>query len=93
MKGRYSQEFKNKAVSLVLEQGNSVQAVAHEMGVSDKSLYNWLAKARPSGSSGHQVCDEIDRLKAELRQVKAERDILKEASVFFSVESEKNTHS
>jgi transposase len=34
---------------------------------------------------------ELKRLKAELKRVTQERDILKEATVFFANESKKNT--
>lgn len=46
MRNKYPQEFKDEAVRQVLEQGHSVVSVAKRLGVTDKSLYNWVTKAK-----------------------------------------------
>ena len=47
MKGtRYTDEFKAEAVKQVIDRGYGVIEVAHRLGVSDKSLYVWLKRAR-----------------------------------------------
>jgi transposase len=50
MKKKYPDEFKQEAVRKVLEKGFSVLSVAKRLGISDKSLYYWVNKAknRPS---------------------------------------------
>lgn len=40
----YPQAFKNEAVLMVLEQGNSVADAAESLGVSTSQLYNWKVK-------------------------------------------------
>jgi transposase len=39
---RYTQEFKREAVAQVTTRGHSVPSVAKRIGVSSKSLYDWV---------------------------------------------------
>ncbi|WP_105169754.1 IS3 family transposase [Pseudoalteromonas sp. T1lg23B] len=77
MRNKYPQEFKDEAVRQVIEKGYGVCDVAKRLGITDKSLYNWVAKAKKSPAKNDEL-DEIKRLKAELKRVTEERDILKE---------------
>jgi len=83
---RYTEEFKLGAVAQVTDKGHSVTSVAGRLGVSTKSLYDWVKRYGDEpdtmGSSAEQV--EIKRLKAELKRVTEERDILKKATVYFA---------
>ena len=93
---RYTEEFKIEAVNQVVQRGYSVPEVADRLGVTAKSLYDWIKKygdpdAQHKTISGQQ--DELRRLKAELRRVTEERDILKEAAAYFAGESRKSTRS
>ena len=90
---RYSPEFKDEAVRQVTERGHSVQEVAARLGVSSHSLYKWVKAVRPSKGEqrGDELLDakkEILKLRAELRRVQEERDILKKAAAYFARESE-----
>jgi transposase len=91
---RYNDEFKIAAVKQITQEGHSVNSVAERLGITTKSLYNWRAKFgdnSPAYQSQKSSDDELRRLKAELKRVTQERDILKEAAVFFAGESKKNT--
>lgn len=93
---RYTEQFKIEAVKQVTERGYPLAEVAKRLGVTSKSLYDW--KARYGESSGEYQQnkashDEIKALKAEVKRLTMERDILKEAAAFFAVESKKNTRS
>ena len=93
---RYQEEFKIEAVKQVIDRGYKIGEVAKHLGVTPKSLHNWINKYENSSSqhkelSAHQA--EIRRLKAELRRTTEERDILKEAAAFFANESRKGTRS
>lgn len=93
---RYTEEFKIQAVKQVTEQGHSIPEVAKRLGLTAKSLYDWKAKyADQAGQYQKDRAVEAENraLKAELRRVTMERDILKEAAAFFAVESKKNTRS
>ena len=86
---RYTEEFKAEAVKQITERGYSVKEVSERLGVSVKSMYTWLREAK--GSSKDRKLDttrqEIARLKADLKRVEEERDILKKATAFFAKES------
>ncbi|GAC11830.1 IS3 family transposase [Paraglaciecola chathamensis S18K6] len=89
---KYPDEFKQETVRQVIEKGHSVPDVAKRLGISDKSLYYWICKAKaPLSQSTEQ--EEIRKLKAELKRVTEERNILKEAAVYFASESKKSTRS
>ena len=75
---RYTEEFKREAVSQVVERGHSVTSVASRLGVSTKSLYDWKKRYAGDGGDARQAkdADELQALRAELRRVTEERDIL-----------------
>ncbi|MFT5212035.1 MAG: transposase [Flavobacterium sp.] len=88
---RYTEEFKIAAVKLVTDNGYSIADVAKRLGVTTKSLYTWRDRYGESAEQyqAKQTSNEaLRKLKAELK-----RDILKEAAVYFAVESKKNTPS
>lgn len=93
---RYTEEFKIAAVKQLTEGGHSVSDVALRLGVTTKSLYDWKERFGESSAAYQErkaEQDEVRRLKAELKRVTQERDILKEAAVFFAGESKNNTRS
>jgi transposase len=88
-KQRYTEEFKLEAIKQVTERGHAVADVATRLGVSSHSLYAWI-KRYGDGSDTAQAKDhqeENKRLKAELRRVTEERDILKKAAAYFAKQS------
>lgn len=88
---RYSEEFKREAIKQITEGGYAVADVARRLGTTTHSLYAWLKKydsqAKQTGQS-HEQKEEITRLKAELKRVTEERDILKKAAAYFAKESQ-----
>ena len=92
MRKRFTQEFKQDAVSQVTERGFPVVEVAERLGVSTHSLYKWVREySKHGGGSGGQLnasAEEIRKLKAELRRVTEERDILKKAARYFAKASQ-----
>lgn len=85
---RYTDEFKRDAVAQVKERGYSVKDVSERLGICTKSMYDWIGKLHhnePEPTS--EDAGEIRRLKAELRRVTEERDILKKATVYFAKEA------
>jgi transposase len=46
MNKKYPDEFKQEAVRQVVEKGYSVSDVSKRLGISDKSLYYWVSKAK-----------------------------------------------
>jgi transposase len=85
---RYTDEFKQEAVRQVTDRGHSVADVAGRLGVTTHSLYAWIRRfGGPDGAALAGQQSEITRLKAELRRVTEERDILKKAAAYFAKES------
>ena len=88
---RYTAEFKAEAARQVTERGYPVREVAQRLGVSTWSLYDWVRAYRKTGApvdtQAQDAAAEIRRLKAELRRVTEERDILKKATAYFAKQS------
>ena len=92
-KQRYTAEFKDEAVRQVIERKHPVQEVAERLGVSSHSLYKWVKDIRPTKDElrSDELLDakkEILKLRAELRRVAEERDILKKDAAYFAREQE-----
>lgn len=86
---RYTPEFKEEAVRQVLERGYSVADISKRLGVSNHSLYKWVNTVKPSGSEEQAeelalAKREILKLRAEMRRLEEERDILKKAARYFA---------
>jgi len=87
---RFTQEFKIEAVGQVVHKGHPVAEVAARLGVSQHSLYQWIKQHKvPMAERLAQATqsDEVRRLKAELKRVTEERDILKKAAAYFAKQS------
>src|SRR5687768_1305044 len=88
---RYTDEYKAEAVKQVLEKGHSAAEVAARLGINKHSLYDWVQRARKRDPGAvvaavtHEGTDakELRRLRAELKRVTEERDILKKAAAYF----------
>jgi transposase len=86
---RYPEEFKQEAVSLVLEQGYTITEAAYAVGVDRKLIYTWKnkieqAKSPDALSSSERA--ELLALRKENKNLRIEREILKKASAFFAKE-------
>jgi transposase len=91
MSRKYTAEIKHEAVRMLTDGGLSVSDVAKKLGVTQNQLYAWRKKARLEGDaafpgSGHltPIEEENRRLKADVKRLEMERDILKKASTFFA---------
>ena len=84
---RYPEEFKIEAVKQVTERGHAATEVAARLGVSSHSLYQWVKRYSEPPVERQKADDqqvEMKRLKAELKRVTEERDILKKAAAYFA---------
>jgi len=93
---RYTDEFKQEAVNQIIKHGYDIAEVSSRLGVSTKSLYKWkreLSKPTKVREAESDLQTEVARLKRELKRAQQERDILKEAAVFFASESKSATRS
>jgi transposase len=79
--------FKIAAVKQVAERGHPASEVAARLGVSIHSLHAWTKRYGMPEKERKAVdsqADELRCLKAELKRVTEERDILKKAAVYFA---------
>ncbi len=92
---QYTKEYKLDAVSLVLDQGYTVAEAARSLEINANMLRRWI-KEYQADDDGHAFRGngkltpeqgEIRRLKLENKQLKLEKQILKEAAVFFAKET------
>jgi transposase len=77
---KYDDEFKRQALQMIAN-GQAVRAVAQSLGIGENLLHKWKQAARSSQSPDER---EVSELRARLRQVEQERDILKKALSIFS---------
>jgi transposase len=88
---RFTDDFKQQAVRLVLDDGKSVSAVARELDLVASALGQWVKQAQADRSNGRTGLttaerDELARLRKENRILREEREILKKAAAFFANE-------
>ena len=92
---QYIKEFKLDAISLVLDQGFTIAEAARSLGIRANILGRWIRESqadnngqafRGNGKLTPEL-EEIRWLKIENKQLKLERQILKEAAVFFAKET------
>jgi transposase len=86
---QFSDEFKDGAVRLVLDEGKTVGAVARELDLTPSALGFWVRQAqaeRTKGKSGllKEEREELTRLRREVRELRLERDLLKKVSALFA---------
>lgn len=92
---QYTKEFKLDAVSLVLDQGHTTSEVSRSLEINANMLRRWIREYQ-ADDADHSFRgngkltpeqEEIRQLKAQIKQLKLEREILKEAMVFFAKET------
>ena len=90
-RGSYTLEFKEDAVRLVTEKGESVSQVALDFGIHENTIYKWMRQyskdpkgAFPGKGRLKPQEEEYRKLKRENEILKEEREILKKALAIFS---------
>jgi transposase len=96
---QYDEAFKAGAVRIVFETGKTVAQVSRDLDVNERTLAGWVQTARegrpepvPSrvdpGLPG-EVEVELRRLRAEVEELRMERDVLKRSVVLWVKEATK----
>jgi len=88
---RYPQEFRQQAIELVRLGEQPVTRIAHDLGISDQTLRNWVKQAdidegRREGVTTDEHAEMV-RLRRRNRVLEMENEILKRASAFFAREN------
>jgi transposase len=94
---KYSKEFRDSTVQLILNNNERVIKVATDLDINSKTLYHWVRMYKkehniPSANVKHSTStetldEENKRLRKENKLLKQERDILKKATAYFAKET------
>ena len=91
---KYSKEFKLDAVSLVTEQDYSRVEAARSLDINANMLGRWVKEHQSDDGQAFRdngkltpEQEELRALKARVRHLEMEKDILKKATVFFAAQT------
>ena len=88
-RSRFSPEFRDEAVRVVIESNRPIAQVARELGISDGTLGNWVGRCRDE----HPVAEQplllserarLAELERENRQLRLDNEFLGKAAAFFA---------
>ena len=90
---KYSKEFKLDAISLVLEQNYTRSEAAKSLGLNPNVIGRWVKEHHADEGQAFRgngkltpEQEEIRKLKAKVKSLEMEKEILKKATVFFAKE-------
>ncbi|CAO5255485.1 transposase [Frankia sp. AgKG'84/4] len=90
-RGRFTPEYKDEAVRLVLDSGRPISAVAKDLGIDEGTLGGWVATWRRAhaNSAEEEPLSMSERarlreLEKENRELRMEREFLSKAAAFFA---------
>lgn len=89
---KFTQEYRDEAVKLVIETSRPIAQVARELGINEGTLGNWVVKYRRE----HPVSEELSiperarlrELERENRELRLQAEFLKKAAAFFAREQQ-----
>ncbi len=92
---KYSKEFKLDAVSLIAEQGYTRSEAARSLDINTNMLGRWMKEFQSDDGQAFRgngkltpEQEENRRLKAQVKRLQMEKEILKKATVFFAKETQ-----
>lgn len=100
-KSKYTEEFRSSTVQLILNNNRSVRDISGDLGIHEKTLYNWIRAYKLKNNipiegrtvygdttNKHETeAEELKRLRAENKILRQEREILKKAAAYFAKET------
>ena len=98
---KYTKEFRDETVQLILNSEKSAMQIAKDLGINDKTIYNWIKVYKKENNittpidesknqskfSQQELLAELKQLRAENKLLKQERDILKKATAYAAFET------
>ena len=92
-RNKYDREFREGAVRIVKETSKPIAQIARDLGINEGTLGNWVARDREArqGTEGLSKSEvvELKRLRAEVAELRMERDVLKRSVVLWVKEATK----
>ena len=91
---KYPDQFRRDALELVKTSGRPIAEVARSLGIAEGTLWNWVKAQReaverdadPEALSESQH-DELRRLRKEVIELRADKEILQRAAAYFARET------
>jgi len=94
---RFSEEYKQEAVKLVLDQGVSIKDAALDLGLGASTIDKWVRERRAGWGTPKALTpedrEELKRLRKENRKLRLERDLLKKATAYFAKDTSSDVSS
>jgi len=95
---KYSKEFKDSTVQLIINENQKVTDVAKDLDINPTTLYSWVTAYKKQhnlptkainfkDTTKESELEELKRLRRENKLLKQERDILKKATAYFAKET------
>jgi transposase-like protein len=86
---KFSPEFRDEAVRLVIENSTPTAQVAREIGVNEGTLGNWVNQYRKKHAGDEPPLTTHERIQLaeaqrELRELRMENEFLKKAAAYFA---------
>ncbi|GAA1491649.1 transposase [Brachybacterium sacelli] len=86
---RFTDEYKQEAVSFVIDGDRSIAEVARNIGVHEMTLGKWVKKAREQGVDRQQPLtvderEELERLREENAQLRMQAEFAKKVATWFA---------
>ncbi len=88
---KFTPQFKDEAVKLVIESGRPIAQVARDIGVNEGTLGNWVMIFRSEHAGDEPALTiseraELAQLRRDNQILRMEREFLKKAAAFFATE-------
>ena len=89
---KFSPEFRDEAVRLVIDGSRPIAQVARELGVNEGTLGNWVNQYRKEHVGDEPPLSPHERIQLaeaqrELRELRMENEFLKKAAAYFARDS------
>jgi transposase len=86
---KFSPEFRDEAVKMVIEMSRPIAEVARELGLNEGTLGNWVHRYRKehAGEEPPLSVDERARLREaerQVRELRMENEFLKKCAAYFA---------
>lgn len=86
---KFSAQYKDEAVQLVVQSGRPIAVVARELGINEGTLGNWVKLWREDNPEQEKPLTVVERarlreMEDENRRLKMENEFLKKAAAFFA---------
>lgn len=86
---KFSPEYRDEAVKMVLDGPRSIAQVARDLGINGGTLGNWVAmyrKAHPTQEEPLEISERarLREQEREIRELRMQVEFLKKATAFFA---------